>query len=271
MNVKKNRRVFRKRVVGALGKKRYRKCSGVSSAVKAYVKRTIHANIEDKTIQVNQSQSFGTILESPDMNVFPCCAQTGYWLLPQSVGQGGRISNRIRLRSVMLNYVLRPRAYDATFNPNPLPCHVMLFLGYVKNSPSFVPDSVDFNELFQGGSSVNPPTGGLKDLLLPINKDYWNIKKRWTHKIGFADVAGTGASAANEYHSNNDFKYNVVKKLDITRMCPKINVFNDGAGGTNTKNLYFFYQAVAANGNIIASPFTPCTIDYWLDIRYEDA
>lgn len=264
-----------KRKAGTYAKKKRavagRKGSSVGAAVKKYVNKIIHKNIENKNIQVSQSQSFGTVLESPDLNAFPMCPQTGYWALPQGVGQGARIGNVVRIRKIMLNYVLRPNPYDVTFNPNPLPVNVIMMLGYIKNQPSTVPTSTDISQLFQSGSSVQAPYGNLKDLLMPINRDFWVIKKKWIHKIGFASDTGTGGNVGYEYHANNDFKYNAIKRLNITNLCPSTNVFNDSASGTSTRNLYLMYEAVSASGNTIASPYTPVTIDYWIDYTYEDA
>ena len=56
-------------------------------------------------------------------------------------------------------------------------------MGYVKGTPSTVPNSTDIGQLYQSGSSVQAPFGSLKDILMPINKDYWVVKKRWMHKI----------------------------------------------------------------------------------------
>lgn len=256
-----------RKVARARGGKR----SSVSVAVKKYVKRSLHANIENKSIQVSQTQSFGTYLESPDLNAFPMLPQTGYWTLPQGVGSGARLGCQIKIRKIYLNYALYPNPYDATFNPNPVPVEVQLMLGFVRQTPSSVPVQADVQQLFQNGSSASAPESTLKDLLMNVNTDYWTIKKRWRHKIGFAESAGTGGIAGNQFNANNDFKLNAVRRMDITKMCPSHCVFNDNTGGTTTRNLYLMYEAVSALGSAVASPFTPCTLRYWIDFVYEDA
>ena len=248
------------------------KSSAVSVAVKKYVKRTVHANIENKCFQVNPGQlGFGNVNESPEFNAFPCAPLNGFWTISQGVGQGSRVGNIIKVRKTYLNYILRPSPYDATTYPNPQPCMVRLMLGYVKNSPAFTPIASDIQQIFNSGSAVQAPVGTLKDLISVYNTDYWTIKKSWTHKMGFAISGGTGASPGVQSHANNDFNYNAMKRVDITQHMPKTCVFNDTFATTNTKNLFFMFYAVAAGGGTFASTQLPCFIDYWIDFHYEDA
>jgi len=263
----KSRKAYRKRSA----RKPRKRVTMVSAAVKKYVKRTIHTNIENKCVQINGGNSFGNVLESPDFNAFPMCPQSGYWGISQGVLQGNRISNQIKTRRAYLSYVLRPVAYNAITNPNPIPCEVQLMLGYVKNTPSFPPAAVDITQLFQSGSSVAAPVGSLRDIISVINKDFWVIKKRWTHKIGYASATGTGALASAQFHANNDFKYNVVKRIDITKMMPATFIFNDAGISAISKNLYFMYYAVSADGSILGAQFLPANIEFWLDYHFEDA
>lgn len=59
--------------------------------------------------------------------------------------------------------------------------------------------------------------------------------------------------------------------MDITKMCPATCQFNDASATTNTKNLFFMYQALAGNGGVNTSNTLPCNIEYWIDFHYEDA
>ncbi len=246
--------------------------SSVSVGVKNYVKRAIHSQIENKSIQINPgSLSFGNVLESPDFNAYPMAPLSTYWTIPQGTGQGGRVGNEIKTRKCYLNYVLRPTQYDAGTNPAPQPSMVRMMLGYVKNTPSFAPIGGDINQLFDAGSTSVAPVGSLKDLISVYNKDYWTIKKSWTHKLGYANNSGTGAFAGAQFFANNDFSLNVLKRMDITSMMPKTCVFNDTSATTNTKNLFFMFYAVASNGAIYSNITLPVSIDYWIDYHYEDA
>ena len=248
-----------------------KRSSAVSSAVKSFVTKQLHGAIEDKCVQINYGSSFGNVLESPDFNAFPMCPLTGYWTIGQGVGQGNRVGNVIKTRRVYLNYIIHPTVYDALTNPNPQPIEVQLMLGYVKNTPCFAPIAGDIGQLFQQGSNVLAPIGNLRDIISVINTDYWTMKKRWTHKVGFASSTGTGSQAPQQYFANNDFKMNIVKRMDITKLIPKTHVFNDANSTTNTKNLFLMYYAVSAMGPLYNSTQLPANIEFWVDFHYEDA
>jgi len=264
---KRSRKTTKKRA--SRGGKR---SSGVSSAVKGYVKKELHSAIETKCVQINPGQlSFGNVAEAPDFNAYPMAPLNTYWTVPQGTGQGNRVGNIIKVRKCTLSYVLRPAQYDALTNPNPQPSEVVMFLGYVRNTPAFAPVPGDINQLFQAGSSSLAPVGSLKDIISIYNTDYWMIKKSWRHKLGFANNAGSGNSPASQSFANNDFKLNVVKRLDITKHMPKTCVFNDTSSTTNTKNLFLMFYAVSTNGGVYSSITLPVNIDYWIDFHYEDA
>lgn len=126
------RKTFKRKTLRKKSVRGGRKSSAVSSAVKTYVKRTLHSAIENKCVQINAGSNFGNVFESPDLNAYPMCPLTAFWTIPQGVGQGGRIGNVIKIRKVRLNYILRPTPYDALVNPAPQPSEIQMFLGFVK-------------------------------------------------------------------------------------------------------------------------------------------
>lgn len=261
---KSSRRPYRKRAAG--GRK-----GSVSVGVKKYVKKQIHQNIENKCVQIQSGLSFGSITEAPDFNPYPMLPQSGFWSIPQGQGQGARIGNQCNIRKLTLSYVLFPKPYDVTFNTVPIPQEVDLYLGYVKSTPSTTPSNLDINVLYQSGSTSVAPSGTLRDLCATINTDYWTIKKRWRHKLGYSTASGTGGNAGNQFFSNNDFKYNVVKKLDITKMVPKQLLFNDSNNTVMHRNLFFMHQAVRADNLATGATQLPVGMEFWIDIEYEDA
>lgn len=261
---KTSRRPYRKRVAG--GRKR-----SVSVGVKKYVKSLIHRNIENKCVQINGGYSFGNINEDNILNAYPMCPLSLFWTIPQSITQGGRIGNECKVRKVVLNYILRPNFYDVTSNPLPQPSEVQLILGYFKETPSTLPTSTQLSTIFQSGGSSTAPVGSLRDMISVINKDTFHCAKRWTHKIGLADYAGTGSNAGAQFNANNDFKMNVKKVINITKYCPKTLRFNDGGSSTLTKNLFLLQNAVAAGGGVYGASNLPVNIEFWIDFTYEDA
>lgn len=260
---KSSRRPARKRV--------YRK-SKVSLKVKRYVKREIHRLAEDKHISVNNQVAFGNVTESPDLNIYPMMPYPGFISIPQSVLVSGRVGNTIRIKKVMLNYTLVPLPYDAVTNANPQPIICQFFLGNVKNSRGVIPSVVagDFNQIVDIGSTSSALAGNLQDLCCEFNRDYWDMKKVWTHKLGFANYEGTGAEVDAQYRSNNDYRLNYVKKLNITKYCPKTVKFNDGTNQQQGPNLFFMFQCVGSGGGILGATTLQARINYWVHIHYED-
>jgi len=246
------------------------KNESVSLAVKRYVNRTIHTKAENKQINTQNLFSFGNAVANPSMYCFPITPYAGYGQITQGVQSSQRIGNEVKIRKVLFKYILRPNAYNVDSNPFPAPVEVELFLGHTRVCPSEQPVAADFNVLFQSGASSFGPGGGLSDIVSAVNTDYWVVKKRWRHKIGYAGYNGSGAIASAQYFNNNDFKLNVIKKLDITKYCPKTLKFNDGNNTTTSRGLFLWLQAMSASGGTNSSTTLPAAITYWVDIIYED-
>lgn len=173
---------FNRRQISRLRKSTRRKSTRkVSKTIKRYVKKEIHRNIENKQTFVNNQIGFGSVLESPDLNFAPILWYPGYHTLALGVSDGNRLGNQVRIRKVMLNYVIVPLPYDAATNTAPQPCHIQLFLGRIKQAKSVLPTSTDVGLLFNAGSTSFGPSGGLIDLnsASSINTGYWDMKKVW--------------------------------------------------------------------------------------------
>jgi len=249
-----------------------RKSSVVSSAVKSYVKRTLHTQIENKNVQFNDATNVGNITAQPTLNCTPLTPYAGLVNITQGVGSANRTGNEVKTRKVMLKYVIFPRPYHVTDNTAPRPCYLQLFLGYVKNSSGITPIASDFSQLYNYNNTVNPVLGQLFDLNQTINSDYWCIKKYWTHKIGYSTMLNaSGGSPINASLSNNDFPMSVVRKLDITKFYPKTLKFNDVSQTISGPGLFFFWQCIAADGTTLASSQLPITFEWQLGLEFEDA
>lgn len=270
MFVKKNR----KRGRPLLRKRTYKKKSVTkpSAMVRKYVKRVVNSQIEDKRIVIERAQTFGSILQDATLGAFPVGAPlTSLFVIPLGTTQSTRIGNTIKCRRVMLRYVLRPTTYQAGVNDNPQPAHILMMLGNYKQYKGVLPTNIEVGQLYDTGAGSSAPAGDLSDLIQPINKDAWDIKKKWSHKVGNAQFTGPGNLQNFGFFANNDFQLNVVRSLDITKYCPKTVKFND-AGATNQgPNLFFMYQAIMTNGGVFPATQRPFAIDYWIDYTYQDA
>ena len=225
---------------------------------------------ENKIIEYSSSIEVGSINDSSTLYCRPLTPYSGYMLLIQGVTQQARTDNTVRPVKVMFNYVLRPNAYNIAINPNPAPVDLQMFLGWTKNEPGVLPSSADIGALYQFGSISTAPTGTSFDLINPINTDVWHIAKRWVHKVGFSSITGTGGTAALEYHANNDYKLNFIRKLNITKYCAKVFKFNDNGTLAYNKGLFFFCQAVPTLGFSYANTIAPAHLDYFVTFEFED-
>lgn len=262
-NYRKRRAPMRKRAVG-------KRKSSVSVGVKSYVKRQIHLNMENKTKQVQLFNTFGSSLQDATLNVFPMLPYTGYMSLAQGVGSSDRVGNVCKVRKLMLNYTLNPLPYDATVNTTPKPMEILMILGYLKQSSGVIPQPGDISILFQNNNSATAPTGSLFDLISNYNSDVWTIVKSWRHKIGYANQSSI-PNTNNFNFTNNDYKYNVVKKLDITRHVTKTLKFNDTSSNVQGRNLFLMYYAINCDGTVPAQSQINCQIYGHVQLDFEDA
>lgn len=239
------------------------------SIVKRIVKTELHRAIENKYANITSSSNAVTSYAmNSSLLVVSCCP---YSAISQGTGQGARLGNEIKTRSCYFNMVLRPANYSSTFNPFPIPQIVMVFFGKVKNSRAQTPVNSDFAKLWQTGNTSNAPYSSTLDLIATLNKDWFTVYKVLQFKVGYAQTdAASGANPAYEYYQNNDYKFNAIKKVNITKMMPKTFKFNDTTSQPTNDGLYMWSMCVPADGSV-GSASIPTYMDYNMTYVYEDA
>ena len=264
------KRVFKKKTFASKSKKQK-----VSVAVKKYVSRTLHANIENKMVSSRVLADFGSYAQSSGfaMNAWPMLPYAGasFIQLPQGGTQGARIGNTVKVRKLYLNYVLRQNPYNLVSNPQPQPLDVVFYLGNVKAKPGFLPIQTDTDLLYQLGNTAQIPTGTTSDLIFDINKDYWNIKKTWRHKLGFSSYSGTGAQPDQHAFQNNDYRLTHTRRMNITSLVNKTMKFQDGVATAQGPNLFLMFQCLQANGQTALGTYLPANLLFFITIEFEDA
>lgn len=235
---------------------------------KKQVKTMIHKNMENKVEQfVSQNNIISSYAYNSSLFVQSCIP---YNQIAQGLGQGDRIGNTIRPRSVYFNYVLHPIPYAAVGNPQPTPQDVIIFFGKVKNSRAQQPIASDFAKLWQKGNTSVGPYSTTLDMCQEINKDWFTVYKIVRHKVGCAGYTGTGNQAGPQYFINNDYKYNIIRRLNITKYVPKIVKFNDTTAQNTNDGLWMWAMCVNADGTTNVN-YTPLYMDVSLQFQYEDA
>jgi len=242
----------------------------IATNIKNYIQKVISVKAENKITSFSASINFSGIAQSNSLNALPLTPYVGYLTLGQGVGQGQRIGNEVKVKKLHFNYSIVALPYNAVSNISPQPFIVKMTIGNVKQYQGVTPDAGDVYILYQLGSTTLPPTSTISDLLLDYNKDDWNIKKSWTHKIGYSSVSGTGSNAVNQYFANNDFNFNAIRKLDLTSMCNKTLKFNDALNTTSGAGLFVMMEAIPVIGGSFSLTQLVANITYNIIIEYED-
>lgn len=245
-----------------------RKPKPKSSLVKM-IKKVIQKTAETKMISQEMTIAFGNYSQSSVLNVRTLSPSSAY--MPIIVGSSSdeRCGNKITTKRVMLRYVLHPLPYNATTNTANCPQDVIMWIGRVKKGVAS-PTATDFTNFFQFGAASVPPTGDLADVNAIINKDYFTVEKKMVHKIAYADFSGTSINVAAHSYTNNDYKYNAIRSVDVTKCFAKNYVFNDADNDPQNSRTYIWFEAIRADGLTGISTNLPVMFRGTLDYTYTD-
>jgi len=269
------KRSYRKRA-----KKSTRKSSRrprVSKSIKRYVKRTIHSLAENKCVStaLNLNSNFFNAASNGWVtnNVFPLTPDDTVLTISQNNTQSGRVGNRIRVMKSTTKFCLTQNAYNATTNLFPQPCDVRVFVFSLKQEPIIgLNGSVSqFSSLFQNGNSSYGPSTYITDQIADFNKDNFTIHYDKMVKIGHSQATGTGGVAGSQYFANNDYKMNVMRKINTTKMISKTYGWNDSNANPHVgKAVYIAFLPSLASGSVATAGQQPFQIWFNTKIEYED-
>lgn len=271
------RRNYRRRTVKKSSTRKSSRRPRVATAVKSYVKRTIHRMAENKTIgsqlvlagnSVNAASS-GWVTN----NVFPLTPNDTTMIISQNNSQSGRIANRVSIRKATLKYILTATPYNATTNSTPQPINVRTIIFSFKQDPvNGVNGNISqFSTLYQNGSSSSGFANTLSDQIQSFNTDDFIIYYDKQHKIGASNHTGTGQSATAQYFANNDYKYNVMRKVSCGKYLSKTYGWNDNTTKPHSgKAVYVAFIPSLAIGDSAGPTQQYFKIWYDMKIDYED-
>jgi len=242
------------------------KSSETRKAIVKIVKSTIEKTAEKKIV-IYQNQS--TVTGLPTANsIYPLTPYTGYLSIPQGTGQGERIGNRIRVHKATLRYVLFPVAYSAIVNPVPQPKDVRIWFFKYRDDQTLI--STNMPNFVQTGNSNTVLSGYLIDLNRVVNDDMYIDHGHKSHKVGTSYYTSTGVPAAVQNYANNDYKLNVIRVLDVTKMYPKTIIYNDTNNNPESNLIQFAIQAVNADGSVVDQAHTTVYMQFQITLEYTD-
>lgn len=248
------------------------KPSRTMSMIKTLIKKEFSRNAENKC-----AQYYGTLLNiGPVANtavfansVIPISPYASYLSIQQGTSQGQRVGNRIKIKNLTFKGSFVPSAYNATTNPVPRPCNIVMWLFYKYDNPDTL--TVPGNDFLQLGGSSQALTGGIIDQTAPINTDSYRVLAKRVFKLGFAAYEGTGITVSQQAFHNNDYKYNCPFSINVTKYLVKNVKFDDNTTSPTTRGLFACFEAVSATGGAMTSAYIPAELSYTLDCSYEDA
>lgn len=194
------------------------------------------------------------------------------------------IGNQITIKKAMLSFVITPEAYNATTNVGVLPQNVIMYLFQARINPNepllvndFCNQTLTNGTFFKGKTSSPNPNqgfrGDLLDYLQVVNDNRFSLLMTKTFKVGYAqgDNSTWGIAGAGSVGRvlSNDYKLNVIKKIDITKHLYKKYVKDDD-GNWITPYLFCLWQTVDANGTIATTTQRPTAVEGRVEIVFQD-
>jgi len=268
MNFKKNypKKKYARKVVKRT-KRTYAK-KGISAfSVKRIVKMAIAKNVENKTFQYS-AEGFNVYPSNATgfgPSIFPCSPYTSYTQIDQGVGQGQRIGNNIKIKSINFKGFVYPTPYDATTNTSTAPTYVVMRFFYVRATPATLP--VNMSVFLQNGDGSSNLNNRLIDMSQDYNKDIYRVLCTRIFKIG----TSFPVAAATNSVANNDFKYNQRFSINLTKHAVKKIIYSDTSTTVRNRGIFCSMQAIRADNIEYADTQIPCKVDWSLNTQYEDA
>lgn len=249
---------------------RVRRGSRVS--VKRVVKSMLSREIETKSRQTDADEvAMGYPLGPswPNNNVIPLGFNPAGLQILQGAGEGQRVGNKIRVKRVRWNFVIRAMPYNSSTNPLPQAQNVRIVLFYSRPAPTATPNPI--SDFFELNNTTQAIEGTLQDMIAPINEDTYRKLAERSFRIGWQDYFGAGGVGATTTGSNNDYKLTATLKWDITKYLPKMVRYIDNTATATSRGLFACVMVAPADGSTGASGRAPIAMRWWLDAAYTDA
>lgn len=244
-------------------RKTAKKTKTVSDTVKAYVKKAIHVQAENKIANNYQENSLSLIpygnSTTLGATLTTIVALQDALNLSQGTGQGDRIGNSVRPRSFML----RGHIVAASTAGSDTPILVRMVI-FKRKQDIEIP--TDLSDLFQSGNTSVAPTNLPTDMYLPLNKEDYIIYKERKFSVTRNDT--------ESFASANGTNLIQFFKQDLTKHIPKKLTYADAAVDPTNCGIYLICLMCKADGSAFPAASAPGTIplelSYNANLIYED-
>lgn len=170
---------------------------------------------------------------------------------------GQRDGNQINVKSSVLSINLTASVLATK------PMIVTIFIGHVKAQPTVLPSAGALATIYDTGVSNTGDTGKTLELLYPLNRDRFRVRK-YSFKISESVISGS------TLYANNDFKVFMNKKIPLKYMKGKCKFFNDSGTGIN-KGLFMWAQATYVDSSQVGAvaPAEFPDLNYYVNTTYQ--
>jgi len=229
-----------------------------SKSLRTAIQKAIYRNQETKT--------FGTSANNLALSVYTPATQTMTVYnctdvlsgISQSAGEGGRIGNKINVTKCYLKGFLNIFGTPVTTN-----IYVRMIVLRVKQDLQTPNGTLSL--LYQFGNNSLPPDGTLRDMMRPINRDYFTVFHDKQVLLGSNDAV-TSVLPMNNSIGSYRFSFDLTKALGGTV------IYSDGASLPTNKACYLLFVPCNANGSAITSvQMSPYLTSVDTEVFYKDA
>lgn len=253
---------------------RRKKSTRVSKTVKRYVKKAVHAAVENKIYMndlVGAVTGDNNLILTPSSSTLP-----QYFSLIPAINQGtgvmSRTGNKCRVmrHTLRIQLLLSGAAITAAVD---VPMNIYYFVLYARDSPSTL-GAADLNQLFYYSSAGTASTtqflsGSGFATTHRLNTDYFNILKtnypNRPIKLGYSQYSSGGV------YSNNDYKSNMHFDIDLTKHTPKLMHFSNTTSSPLNLNMYVCFYVQKQSLDVTITNWDPPQLYANQIISYEDA
>lgn len=228
----------------------------VSQAVKRYVNRTIHTNIENQTksvVYLNNAVTSSTGYSQP---LIPALLQGG-----SDVEK--RRGNEVSLRGGYVKGYVNLLPFDGTTNPQST-VHVRMMIISMKdeNVATF-----DAGNIWQFGNSSLGIQNNIGDCLYQVNKELFTVYEQKTFTLGATSLTNTVSTFPPNIMSN--LKSTVPFYFNWGKHFKQKLKYNDGSTLCTNRNCFLFVTASYADGSGLA--LAPVEVHFLNQYNFEDA
>jgi len=252
---------YKRRQYARKSAKTVKKSSGL--ATKAYVKKLIHANIENKVYNAwDVNRTIPSALSGTT-------APAAVYLLPQlsqGTGAGQRIGNEVKLVGGYVRGFVNLLPYNSVTNPF-VHQHVrIMIISYKQDNIATAPT---WSNLFEGNSSSNGFQANMLDMLFDINKTEYTLHYSKVLQLGAASQSNQTNGVAGQFFDKAPFSAKF--SFDLGKKYKGKLLFDDAISSVpSNKNMFMVFQSVNSDGSA-SSLLVPAEFHYQAQWKYEDA